>query len=60
MVELDRKLENGEIVELLTDEDFDIPTTVDSFGRALYAVNARFGTATPEDNSFQIVRVELN
>jgi sugar lactone lactonase YvrE len=60
VVELDRSLESGAIVELLTDEDFDIPTTVDSFGRALYAVNARFGTSTPEDNSFQIVRVELN
>jgi sugar lactone lactonase YvrE len=58
VVDLDNKLTSGTIVELLTDDDFDIPTTVDSFGRALYAVNARFGTTTPEDNSFQIVRVE--
>ncbi len=28
----------------ITDPDFDVPTTIDEFGKRLYAVNARFTT----------------
>ena len=38
---------SGRIVGRLTDRDFDVPTTIDDYGRRLYAVNARFGTANP-------------
>jgi sugar lactone lactonase YvrE len=46
------------LVDTITDPNFDVPTTVASFGGALYAVNARFGVANPERASYTIVRVE--
>ena len=36
---------SGSIERTITDSDFDVPTTIDSHGNRLYAVNARFGTA---------------
>jgi sugar lactone lactonase YvrE len=48
VVRLDRRLESGTVTMHLTDSDFDVPTTIDEFGKRLYAVNARFTTpATP-------------
>ena len=38
---------SGQLVDTLTDPDFDVPTTVTRAAGRLYAVNARFGTATP-------------
>jgi len=49
---------SGEIVEVLTDPDFRVPTTVDDFGNALYAVNARFGTTPTPDTEYEVVRVK--
>jgi sugar lactone lactonase YvrE len=46
VVRLDRQLESGTVQMFLTDPDFDVPTTIDEFGKRLYAVNARF-TTTP-------------
>ena len=40
-----------------TDPDFDVPTTIDKAGKRLYAVNARFGTSTPTDQHYDIVKV---
>ena len=42
VITLDRGLTSGTVVTRLTDDDFDIPTTIDRFGGRLYAVNARF------------------
>lgn len=48
---------SGEVIgDPLTNTDFDIPTTATSFGKSLYAVNARF--ATPGAVDFDIVRVD--
>lgn len=47
---------SGERVEIITDLDFDVPTTATKFGNALYAVNARFGV--PGAVEYDIVRVE--
>jgi sugar lactone lactonase YvrE len=44
VVRLDRGLESGTVQMFLTDPDFDVPTTIDEFGKRLYAVNARFTT----------------
>jgi sugar lactone lactonase YvrE len=44
VVRLDRRLESGTVQMFLTDPDFDVPTTIDEFGKRLYAVNARFTT----------------
>jgi sugar lactone lactonase YvrE len=46
VVKLDKRLTSGTVVTELTDPDFDVPTTIDEFGKRLYAVNARF-TTTP-------------
>ncbi|MCP9489681.1 MAG: hypothetical protein MSC31_07360 [Solirubrobacteraceae bacterium MAG38_C4-C5] len=59
-VRLDADFEEGRIVRELRDEDFDVPTTIARFGNALYAVNARFGSAPmPETEDDDVVRVEL-
>lgn len=44
VVRLARRLSSGEVVRHITDADFDVPTTIDEFGKRLYAVNARFTT----------------
>lgn len=47
-----------EVEGFLTDDDFDVPTTVAKSGDALYAPNARFGTANPGSARFDVVRVD--
>jgi sugar lactone lactonase YvrE len=54
VVDLARALGSGSLVTKLSDPDFDIPTTLDDLGRRLYAVSARFGTAT--DNRYWIAQ----
>jgi sugar lactone lactonase YvrE len=44
VIKLDKRLTSGTVVARLTDPDFDVPTTIDEFGKRLYAVNARFTT----------------
>jgi len=58
VVRLDGDLEEGTVRETITDEDFDVPTTIDRFGSKLYAVNARFGVANPDTASYDVVRVD--
>ena len=58
VVELDRWLTSGTLVDTLTDPDFRIPTTVAGFGNALYAVNARFDVGEPDENTeYEVVRL---
>jgi len=47
---------SGTLVRTITDPDFDVPTTIDRLGSRVYAVNARFGTATPTDQSYHVVK----
>lgn len=56
VVELAPDLSSGEIVDTITDSDFDVPTTVAEFGNSLYAVNARFGT-DPTGADYDVVGV---
>jgi DNA-binding beta-propeller fold protein YncE len=58
VVRLSPDFATGTIVERLTSEAFRVPTTIAHFGRALYAVNARFGEDTDADPTFEAVRVE--
>jgi sugar lactone lactonase YvrE len=48
---LSRSLGSGTLTVNLTDPDFDVPTTIDDFGKRLYAVNARFGTVPDPDTA---------
>ena len=57
VIRLDRNLTSGELVDTITHEAFDIPTTITSFGNALYVVNARFSTSPAPDTEYNIVRV---
>jgi sugar lactone lactonase YvrE len=50
-------LSAGTVVRTITDDDFDIPTTVAEFGDALYAVNARFGTPATPETAYWVTRV---
>jgi sugar lactone lactonase YvrE len=49
-------LTSGRIVETITNPNFDIPTTVDSFGKNLYAVNARFTTPPTPTTTYAVVK----
>lgn len=57
VVQLSPDLLSGEVVDTITDSDFDIPTTIAEFGNSLYAVNARFGTATGPSPEYDVVKV---
>jgi hypothetical protein len=57
VVELAPDLLSGTVAELITNPNFDIPTTVAGFGNSLYAVNARFSTPPLPDTEYQIVKV---
>jgi len=60
VVELSTDLDTGEIVDLLTDKDFRVPTTVALFGDALYLPNARFDITPTPETEFEVVRLPLN
>ena len=55
--ELSPHLTTATFVRALTDPDLDVPTTIDQAGSRLYVVNARFGTTTPTDQAYHIVRL---
>ena len=57
VVELSPDFDSGTIVDIITDSDFDVPTTIAKFGNSLYAVNARFSTPPTPDTTYTVVRV---
>ncbi len=57
VVKLNHSLTRGVITREITDDDFDVPTTIGKFGKWLYAVNARFGRASGPDATYQVVQV---
>jgi sugar lactone lactonase YvrE len=58
VIDLETDLSAGVIVDLITSPNFDVPTTIDEFGKWLYAVNARFTTPPTPDTTYTIVQVE--
>jgi sugar lactone lactonase YvrE len=58
VIELSPDLASGTIIGVITSAAFDVPTTIARHGDALYAVNARFGTANPDTTTYTAVRVE--
>ena len=57
VVRVRRNLASGRVVREITSPQFDVPTTIDEFGRYLYAVNARFGTPPEPDTDYWLTRV---
>jgi sugar lactone lactonase YvrE len=48
---------SGRVITRLSDPDFSVPTTIDDFGKRLYAVNARFGVPSPDTAAYQVVQL---
>ncbi|MGD8519447.1 MAG: superoxide dismutase [Anaerolineae bacterium] len=57
VVTLNNDLSAGMVVDTITNDAFDVPTTLAGFGNALYAVNARFSTPPTPTTEYDIVRV---
>jgi hypothetical protein len=57
VIHLKRSLRRGEIKRYLTDDDFDVPTTIAERGGFLWAVNARFTTPVTPATTYDVVRV---
>lgn len=62
VVDLDRRLRNARIVDTIERADFaaevDVPTTVALVKGSLFAVNARFGIASPATAAYWITRAD--
>ena len=54
-IDLNGSLRSGEVQEVITSKDFDVPTTAALFGDTLALVNAKF--ATPAATTFEVVLV---
>jgi DNA-binding beta-propeller fold protein YncE len=48
---------SGRVATRLSDPDFRVPTTIDDHGRRLYAVNAKFGVASPGTAPYEVVQL---
>jgi sugar lactone lactonase YvrE len=57
VIALSADLSSGRVLTRLSDPDFSVPTTIDDLGRRLYAVNARFGVASPGTAEYQVVQL---
>jgi hypothetical protein len=56
VVKLGRKLRAGRVKRVITDDRFDVPTTLAAFKQSIYAVNARFDRPDTEEDD--IVRLK--
>jgi sugar lactone lactonase YvrE len=57
VLHLDRAATRATLEKTLTDERFDVPTTVAAFGNRLYLPNARFGTTPGPDVEYQVIAI---
>ena len=56
--QLSPDLSSGTLSGTITDDNFDVPTTLALFGSRLYAVNARFNTPPTPTTEYTVVQVE--
>ncbi|MDX6619843.1 MAG: hypothetical protein QOK36_2229 [Gaiellales bacterium] len=54
---LSSDLSTATFTKAITDAAFDTPTSIDRSGRNIWVVNARFTTATPSDQHYDVVKV---
>jgi sugar lactone lactonase YvrE len=57
VVQLSKDGRSGRLQRTITDDDFDVPTTVARLGRSLYLPNARFSTTPTPTTEYWITRV---
>ncbi|MFP3915455.1 MAG: PQQ-binding-like beta-propeller repeat protein [Actinomycetota bacterium] len=57
VVELSGGLTSGEVVDTISSDLFDVPTTVARHGNRLVLVNARFGIEEPSNAEYDLVQV---
>jgi hypothetical protein len=57
LVRLSPDRSSGVVVDRLTDDTFDVPTTVARAGNRLAIVNARFGVEDPEDAEYWVTQI---
>ncbi|MFG2073039.1 superoxide dismutase [Nonomuraea maritima] len=57
VVGLSRDASSGRIVKRITDDRFDVPTTVAAHGHRLYLPNARFSTPPTPETTYDVVAV---
>lgn len=57
VIKLNSDLTAGTVETRITSPQFRVPTTIASWGGALYVVNARFGTPPTSDTEYEVVRV---
>ena len=58
VLELSRDRTTATFLRAITDPvNLDVPTTIDRAGSRLYVVNARFGTTTPTDQAYHVIRL---
>jgi sugar lactone lactonase YvrE len=58
VVELAEDLTSGELVDTITADDLDVPTTVAYVDGSLWAANARFGTDATPDTEYWLTRID--
>ena len=58
VIRLSPDLSSGSLIDTISDDNFDVPTTLALFGSRLYAVNARFGPPPTPTTEYSIVQVE--
>ena len=49
---------SGSLVDTLTSEEFEVPTTVAAYGSSLFLPNARFGTTPAPGSEDDVVRID--
>ena len=57
IVRLSRNLASGTIVREISDPRFDVPTTIARSGGRNYVVNAKFNSASPATDGYEVVKV---
>jgi sugar lactone lactonase YvrE len=58
LVKLRKGITTGRVKGRFTHESFDVPTTVDSAGKRLAVVNARFGVEDPESAEYWVSQIK--
>jgi sugar lactone lactonase YvrE len=58
VVSLAPDLLSGIVVDELTSDNLNVPTTVARFGSSIYAVNARFGTPVTPDTEYWVTKLD--